>query len=257
MNKQGFIIDVPNVLIDTGEKSYISVTATEGQLTVEPEELTIEGGQGLYPLFQMNTKSVIKISLTDAKFNTDQFEVYGAVAATESRKRYEFETLYVVEEDNTVTITGRTLKAADFSLNGFTAIDGEDPASPEKGQVVLSSSGSDTKITFSAEDSMAGQTISPVYAYTEEAESFKFLEGVFPKHAKVILKFPLYGSEDGNSGSDSTVQIIVHKASISASPTIGGSYKTASTFSMELTAMDPRRADKEIWAIDVFDDKEA
>ena len=181
--KQGYIIDVPNVLVKTGDKSYISLTATEGQITVEPEEITIEGGQGIYPLFQMNTKSTITVSVTDAQFNTDQLEAFGATASKENRKRYEMETSYVVEEDNTVTIEGRTINAADFSLNGFTAVaqSGGEPASATAGQVLVDNtteSGS-TKLTFAAEDDMAGKTISPVYTYTEEAESFKFLEGVF------------------------------------------------------------------------------
>ena len=255
--KQGYIIDVPNVLVKTGDKSYISLTATEGQITVEPEEITIEGGQGIYPLFQMNTRSTITVSVTDAQFNTNQLEAFGATASTEQRKRYEIETSYEVGEDNTVTIEGRTIKAADFSLNGFEAVDqtGGEPASASAGQVLVDStttSGS-TKLTFAAEDDMAGTTISPVYTYTEEAESLKFLEGVFPKKAEVILQFPLYEDEDGNDTVPSTVQITIYKASISASPTICGSYKTASTFALECTAMNPRRADKEIWAIDVFD----
>lgn len=252
--KQGYIIDVPNVLIKTGDKAYISLTATEGQITVEPDEITIEGGQGIYPLFQMNTKSNITISITDAQFNTDQLEAFGATASKENRTRYEMETSYEVDDDNTVTIEGRTVTAAQFTLNGYTPVDGTaDAAASGKVVVDSTSQSGDTKIIFAAADNMAGKTISPVYKYTEQADSFKFLEGVFPKKAEVILQFPLYEDEDGNDTVPSTVQITVYKASISASPTIGGSYKSASTFAIECTAMNPRRADKEIWAIDVFD----
>ena len=257
---QGFIIDVPNVLIKTGDKAYISLTATEGQITAEPESITIEGGQGIYPLFEMNTKSNITISLTDAQFNSDQIEAFGATASTENRKRYEFETSYVVGEDNTVTIEGRTIAASDLTLNGFTPVaqSGGEPATATAGQVLVDStteSGS-TKLTFCEDDEMAGKTVSPVYSYTEQADSLKFLEGVFPKKAEIIIQFPLYEDEDGNDTVPATVQITVYKASINASPTIGGSYKTASTFAIECTAMNPRRADKEIWAIDIFDNKE-
>lgn len=256
--KQGYIIDTPNVLIKTGDKAYLSLTATTGQIAVAPEEITIEGGQSVYPLFNMNTKSAVTVTLTDAQFNTDMFEAFGATASTGKRKRYELETSYVVPEGKSITITGRKIEPADMTINGLKCVGKEDTnvnVTVKTGYVkVDSSAGSDTKLEFN--EDMVGKTITPIYAYEESSESLKFLEGVFPKKAEIILQFPLYEDEEGNGAKPATVQITVYKASIKASPTIGGNYKTASTFTIECTAMNPRRADKEIWAIDVFDNNE-
>lgn len=252
--RQGYIIDVPNVLLQYGDKQYVSLTATTGQVSVESDELTIQGGQQIYPLFTMNTQSTITVSFTDAQFNTDQLEAFGATAASENRTRYEMETSYEIGSDATITIEGRILTADDIKANGIQFVASDDPnvaSSVPTGMAKVETSGEDTKITFNAD--MAGKTIQPVYSYQEKADSYKFLEGVFPKKAKVILQFPLYEDEDGNESKPNMVQITIYKASIQASPTIGGDYKSASTFEMTCTAMNPRRPDKEIWAIDTFE----
>lgn len=255
--KQGYIIDTPNVLIKTGDKAYLSLTATTGQIAVAPEEITIEGGQSVYPLFNMNTKSAVTVTLTDAQFNTDMFEAFGATASTGNRKRYELETSYVVPEGKSITITGRKIDPADMTINGLKCVAKEDQnvtPTVKTGFVKVDNTTADTNLEFN--EDMVGKTITPIYAYEESSESLKFLEGVFPKKAEIILQFPLYEDEEGNGAKPATVQITVYKASIKASPTIGGNYKTASTFTIECTAMNPRRADKEIWAIDVFDNNE-
>lgn len=254
VNTQGFIIDAPNVSIETKDNNYISLTASSGQLSITNSTLDIKGGQGVYKLLSVETEKVIKVTLTDAQFDGNMMALWGAEQVVGKDTFHMFDEKFIVGEKtaNKVEINRAGIKVDTLSIGGWEKV----ASNPAKGQ--YSATYNDVSgvlsLTFSPEDEKA--EIQPIYEYETEAVSYNFLNNAIPKRGKVYLQFPVYEDEDGNATTERTAQIDIYRASISANATIGGSYKTASTFTVELEAEDAKRPDKKVWAIKILKRKD-
>lgn len=246
--KRGFIIDAPNALIVSGDSTYTLITATSGQVAFQGSSLEIKGGWSLYDLISIPTGTTLTVTLSDARIDGDMLEL--GMGATKKEKSQEtnwhFGDIYVVESDNTITIP-HAIDEGSLKLNHMTASASETPAS---GEFHVETVGDETLVTFN--DDMVGQEVLPSYSVTEEAEVYDALNDALPKKGMVVLKFPVYDGDTTNAGIAAMCQITIYLASINQNTTIGGSYKTASSFNLELKGLDGKRPDKKIWSVAFF-----
>lgn len=246
--KRGFIIDAPNALIVSGNSTYTLITATSGQVAFQGSSLEIKGGWSLYDLISIPTGTTLTVTLSDARIDGDMLEL--GMGATKKEKSQEtnwhFGDIYVVGEDNTITIPHKVDEGS-FKVNHMVATTNETPG---EGEYNLEIGETETVVTFPA--AMVGEEVLPSYSVTEEAEVYDALNDALPKKGMVVLKFPVYDGDTTNAGIAAMCQITIYLASINQNTTIGGSYKTASSFNLELKGLDGKRPDKKIWSVAFF-----
>lgn len=250
---QGFIIDAPHAHIETQYNDYISITAASGQLSISNSTLDIKGGQGTYNLLSVETEKTIQVTLTDAQFDGDMMELYGSERKDGQDTFHMFDESFIVGETiaNKVEIAREGIVIDTLKIRGYEKV----ASNPAAGQYSATYNELSGVLTLTFADGDNGKTVNPIYDYMTDAVTYDFLNDAIPKRGKVFLQFPVYEDIDGQASTDRTAQIEIYRASISANATIGGSYKTASTFSVELKAEDPKRHDKKVWAIKVLDRK--
>lgn len=245
---QGFIIDAPNAAIKTKEGTYVTLTASQGQVAVSGNTLDIKGGQSPYNLLSVLTDQQVQITLTDAQFDGDLMEMYGAEVKEQEVERTVFTDKYIIDETYKIVIP-HVIKDGSLTINGLEVT--ADSAAVVTGEVAVEIGEAETTLTFAAD--MEGAEVNPVYTFIDTAVAYEFLNDKFPRRGSVTMEFPLYEEdEDGNPTTTGVAQIEVYRASIVPNFTLGGSYKTASTFSVELKAEDPKRSDKKVWDIKRF-----
>ena len=251
MNKtpRGFIIDAPNVLILSGDRTYSCVTATQGQIQFQGSTLEIKGGQSLYDLISIPTGTTLTVTLADARIDGDMLEMgMGATRVSgESREHWRFGTPYIVDKTTYAIEIPEEIKAETFKINGLTAATAEVVAT---GTFKVTSEANKTTVTFN--EDMAGVEVMPTYAVTAAAESYDALNDALPKKGKVVLQFPVYSGDTEQSGIEAICQVTIWSAAINQNTTIGGSYKTASSFNLDIKGLDSKRPDKRIWTVDFF-----
>lgn len=246
ISKELFIIDACNGMVKTKAGTYITLTASSGQVALSGTPLEIKGGQSAYALLSVLTEQQVNVTLTDAQFNGDMMLLYGAKETVGKQDRAVFTDKHEIPSDGEVELQ-HTVKEGTLDVPGFTLV----TSTPTEGQYTVSSALGKTTLTFNASD--ANKIIQPTYRVSEDGIAYDFLNDGTPAKGAVTLQFPAYGEIDGVSGEIGMVQIDIYSGSIVPTATIGGSYKTASTFSVEIKAEDAKRADKKVWNITLFD----
>jgi hypothetical protein len=246
LNARGFIIDSPNALVKTTSGDYQTITAQSGEVTFNDSTLKIEGGWGKAALTEIDTSSEITVNLTDSMLQFDMMKLTsGGTVEQGSVEFEEFGIKYTIGSAATPTITiDKPIVAGSFRLNGFTETTGSTPTATQ----FVVTIGSTTTVTFNSAN--AGLEIYPAYTIMTEATATQLSVKTtdFSKSGSVTLKFPIYADPDADS-SDIVAygNLKIYKAKIKASGGIGGSRKSASTFQVQMTALDPHRADKKWW----------
>lgn len=243
---QGFVIDAPNAMVITNSGSYVSISASTGTFTMAGETLDIKGGQSNYNLASIPTSTEITAHLEDAMFNGDMFELFGAAVKEAETEHYVTGVSYIVDPDKKIEIP-YVVKKESFQLNGFEVVDGE---AATTGQVAFKADTGKTTLTFA--DDMVGKTIKPAFAYNDTGVVYSFLSDSVPKKGKVVLTWPVYTSEDGDASIAYDMQLTIFRAAVTPNVTVGGSYKTASTFAIDFKAENAHRPDGKVFDYTVF-----
>ena len=251
MGAAGFIIDTPNIAI-TGENSvYQCLTSQSGEISFEGEGTSIAGGWSFYDLANIDGKKSINVNITNAKFETDQMLLQSG--GKESSNPVPIPKF---GEDYVVTATGDTDKkyvitipheviAGSVRINGMA----ETAQAVEAKTFKVTVENNATTIEFAAD--MENQTVSPFYKImsSDTATTISVRTDDVTKSGEVSIVFPIYG--DGDSEKSSEVigygYLTIFKGKISSTRTLGGSYKTPSTFTLAISALDPRRPDKKFY----------
>jgi hypothetical protein len=246
--KRGFIIDAPNALIVSGDATYNLITATSGQVQFQGSSLEIKGGWSLYDLISIPTGTTLSVTLSDARIDGDMLEMGMGATKKEASKEpnWYFGDSYVVDGTDYTIKLAHKIDEGSFKINHMKAT----TSTPTKGEYKLEIGDEETVVTFSAD--MAGQEVIPSFSVTEEAETYDALNDSLAKKGMVILKFPVYAGDAVNSGIEAICQITIYSASINQNTTIGGSYKTASSFNLDIKGLDSKRPDKKIWSVAFF-----
>lgn len=246
-NGKGFIIDAPKVLLETASGNSHLATASQGTVTLGGDSIEITGGWSFYNLARIDTKKTLMVSLTDAQWDLDQLWLTSGGTKTEAVSNfYYFGTAYTIDASTyTVTLTDNLAVAASVEINGYTEIA---TTTPTTGQFWVSTSGSDTVLNFASAD--ASLVVYPSYkvATASDTDILTVQTTDFAAAGSCIVQFPIYSDADA---ADSTIiaygQLTVYKVKIMPTYEFSGSYKSASTFKLDLEGLDPRRTDSNMW----------
>lgn len=245
---KGFIIDAPKVLVKTANGNSHLATATQGQITLGGDSLEITGGWSFYNLAQIDTKKTITASITDAQWDLDALKLTSGGAKTAGASEYYyFGDPYTIDANAQITLTGVTAVASSVEINGFTESSGTTPTAT---QFWVSTSGSDTIIHF--ESTAIGEKVYPAYRVATSATTdiLTVQTTDFAAAASAVIQFPIYSSADASdSVIEAYAQLMIYKCKIMPTYEISGSYKSASTFKLDLTGLDPRRSDGNMYQL--------
>jgi hypothetical protein len=242
----GFIIDTPNILIQTSQGDAHIVTAKNGEVKFGGESLTLQGGWSFYDLAEIDTKKTIEINITQAQWGIDYMKlVSGGTRTQAADERYYFGTPYTISS-NTITIP-YAIVSGSLKINGFTEVTTTPAAEKEFKVTITTGTPGSSLVTFYT--GVSG-TIYPAFKVATPAttESLVVKTTDFPKAGSVILQFPIYSDADS---TDSTItgygQIVIYKAKMLSDFGFAGAYKSASEFTLNLKGLDPRRTDGAMW----------
>lgn len=236
----GFILDTPRALIKNSKGIASFVTSSSGSIKFGGESVEITGGWSNYALTEIDTKKSIEIELTDAQWDLDQMALATGGTRSVITSEYEMFGEPKVIDSGTYKITlPVAVLPGSIRINGFTETVSATP-SANQFKVTISTT---TEILFPASE--AGKTVYPSYKVSlANAETLTAKTTDFPKSGEVVLTFPIFA---GDSQTDADIlgygQFTVWKAKILQDNTYGGSYKSASSFTIRLKGLDPRRSD--------------
>jgi hypothetical protein len=203
-----------------------------------------------YNLARIDTKKTISVSLTDAQWDYDAlFLSSGGAKTTGASSFYNFGTGYTVNASTyNITLTGDVAETGTVEINGYTETTSS--TTPTALQYWVSNDGSDTTVHFNS--AAASKVVYPSYttATTATTDILTVQTGDFAAAGSCVVQFPVYSDADA---TDSTIiahaQLMIYKVKIMPTYEIGGNYKTASTFKLELQGLDPRRTDSNMWQL--------
>jgi hypothetical protein len=243
---KGFIIDAPRVLLQTANGNSHLATASQGQVTLGGDSMELTGGWSFYNLARIDTKKTINLSLTDAQWDLDQLSLTSGGAKTQAASEfYYFGNPYTVHA-STYTITlPHVVVASSVEINGYT-----EASTPTSTAFSVAIGASTTTLTFVS--GAAGDKLYPAYKVATAADTdiLTVQTTDFAAAGSAIIQFPIYSDADA---TDSTIeayaQLEVFKVKIMPTYEFAGSYKTGSTFKLDLEGLDPRRADSNMWQL--------
>lgn len=244
MATKGFIIDAPNAMIQTKNNTTSILTGKSASVKIAGSSVDISGGWGTFNLAEIDTKNDLTIEISDAEWKLDTMALTsGGTLTTGSGEDYHFGEEFTVVT-NKITIP-YVITAKSLIIDGFTETSEATPAAKEF-KVTIAASSTDVLFNTSVVD---GTVISPSYTVTvaSNVETLSVKTTDFPKSGKVVLKFPVYESDDDESGIAGYGQFIIYKAKIKADTEMGGQYKSASEQKISLKGLDPRRPDGKMW----------
>ena len=240
----GFLIDTPNVLIKSTKGDLIIDKSSTGEVSFTGSNLTINGGWSFLALAQIPKEVAIAVKVTNAEFNIDQFAMTSGGSVTVGAKTFtQFGDSFDVDATNSITIP-EAVNVGTLRINGLVEV----TTTVATGEFKVTIASNTTTVQFFT-DIVVGTTMKPSYEITTAATvlglSVKTTD--VPHSAEVVLTWPIYSSEDIESGIWAHGQLTLFKAMIEQNNKIGGSYKSASTFDINFSTLDARRSDKKAW----------
>lgn len=241
----GFIIDTPSALIKSKKGDLIIDKSTSGEISFSGDNIDISGGQGFLALASIPKSTKIDVKISNAEFSLNQLEMTSGGTVTIGAKEFsKYGDIFVVGATNIMTIP-EAVVVGSVRINGFTETTGTVATKQFKVTIAANT----TTVQFFT-DVAIGTEIKPSYkiltAATVAGLSVKTTD--VPGSAEVVLTWPIYESEAVDSSIWATGQLTLFKAKINQSSKIGGAYKSASTFDINFSTLDPRRADKAAWS---------
>lgn len=245
----GFIIDTPSALIKSKKGDLIIDKSTSGEVSFSGDNITINGGQGFLALAEIPKSTKIDVKITNAEFSLNQLEMTSGGTITIGAKEYtKYGDVFVADATNAITIPEVAI-AGSVRINGFTEVTDVVATKTFKVTIAVKS----TTIQFFT-DVPTGTEFKPSYkiltAATVAGLTVKTTD--VPGSAEVVLTWPIYESEEVESSIWASGQLVLYKAKINQSSKIGGAYKSASTFDINFSTLDPRRQDHAAWDFNII-----
>ena len=247
-NGKGFIIDAPQVLLKTTNGNSHLATATQGTITLGGDSLELTGGWSFYNLARIDTKKSIMLSLTDAQWDLDTlFLTSGGAKTTGTSEFFYYGTAYTIDSALYTVVLPYLATADTVEINNYTEIA---TTTPTTGEFWVTDDGIYTTLNFDAAD--ASEVVYPAYsvATTATTDILTTQTTDFSAAGSCYAQFPIYSDADA---ADSTIvayaQLNIYKVKVMPTYEFSGSYKTGSTFKLDLEGLDPRRADANMWQL--------
>ncbi len=245
MEKMGFIVDSPKVLIKSKKGLVVIDRASSGECNFSGDSISISGGWSAYALAEIPKSTKIEVKITNPVFDMNQMALQSGGTIKEGAVNYtKFGDIYTVVTGNTIVINEAAI-AKSILIDGMTEVTTE-PLATKQFKVVIAAN--TTTISFFT-DVLVGTEISPVYEILTDATAVNLSAKTtdFPSSGSVVMTFPIFESETTESAVFAYGQLTIYKAMISQTSKLGASYKTASSFDISLTGLDARRADSKCW----------
>jgi hypothetical protein len=235
----GFVVDAFDVLLITSDNVHQVITGSEASVDYTGELITINGGQGFYPLTKIDSAKNIEISISDSQFSMNGLAMTtGGTLAEGAKTVRKWGTAYTVPASTyQIVVPDAIAVAADVKIMGLTY---NATATPTTGNFSVGIGALTSTITFNSE--MEGKIVYPAYTITTSAADTAYLT-VDDLDASVsgalYMNFPIYGDVD--SANNGTIvadgYIYIPKVKITTSSKMGSSVKSASTFTLNATGL--------------------
>jgi len=240
---QGFIIDVPKVLVTTAKGDYHMVTGSSAEVSFGGDSLTIDGGWSFYSLAEIDKKKTLEIKISDTQYdiNAQALSSGGTLSTGATNFKY-FGDPYLIDVAGKITIP-YVCQVNSVRINGYV----EKTTAPLTNEFKTTVSASSTEVQFVVGD--AGKTVYPSYSVAIASAPILSVKTTdFPGAGAVVMTFPIYsGADSTDSIVEGYGQIEIFKAKILQTSKLGGSYKSLSNNEISLKGLDPRRPDGKMW----------
>lgn len=253
---KGYVADAADIeFIRCDNKVFSCKEATATNITPGGDALTVTGGQSAFPLAFIDSTKTLDIGFTNAAFDMDMFEMTGTEAATDGAEDITISELVEIKKTGT-TLYGHTSNVfkttGAYYIGGLEYASGTTPAAGKFGVTTADEGETGSKLLFNEADVAEGDTIMVLYTFSAaNVHSVPVKTDSPSAKGEVWMHFPLYSS--GEDCTDSAIMgiIDVHifRCRVTTPANIDTSYKTAATFPVQFSSIDPRRADKKMYEI--------
>lgn len=228
----GYIADVPHFWFKRCDgRIFYFDEQTNASVTPQVNYTEVNAGWSMYPVAYLPGQSTFEMNITSGKFYPDLFSMANA---TDFESNDTFLTPFTetldVAADKSLTLSHEP--AGDIFIEGLSAED-------------YTVEGS--KVTFTEDQT---GPIQVTYEYTQTAHE-ALIDNKSAAIGEAIMVYPVYGSGDDCTQSAIIGEVVmkVFKARVTGQPGLNGSYKSASTFDLTLSAMDAKRSDGATYSI--------
>ena len=244
----GYIADNPNQDFERCDgKVFSYYEVNTANMSATNNTLSINGGQGNYPLAFIETDKAQEFTFASSQFSLDMFAMANAVQMKQGDVATLESKLYEVKAGLKVTIPYET-QAESVKINGFEQAD-----TAAAGKFAVASGDGDTpttEITFHEGDIAVGDTIRIAYRRRVNGASMATVKtNSTTAKGALYAHWPVYSS--GTDCTESSIKGYLHlfipRVRVTALPGFDNSYKSAATNSVTFSAIDPKRADEKMY----------
>ena len=249
----GFIVDTPQLdyISCTGKKFSFKNVKT-ANFTNTNNVLEITGGWGQYPLAYIDTTKVLELGFSSADFTMDIFDLANNVEAEAATEAVLKSDLFEVEEGLTINIPDEyyaTTPEDNVFVNGFENV----TVAPTAGKVqVASTELAGTTLTFSTGEVAVGDSVLVSYMHTPvNGQVIEVPTASSSGRGQLFAHYPVYSS--GIDCNDASIKgyltLNLYRVRVTEMPGIDSSYKSETSPAIKFSAMDPKRADGNMFSI--------
>ena len=253
---KGYVADVADIeFIRCDKKVYSCKEATATSFAPSGDSITITGGQGVFPLAYIDSTKSLDVSFTNAAFDMDMFEMTGTENATDGNE----DTL--ITEKLTIDKSGTTLfthtshvldPSKTYYIHGLEYVSGTTATSGKFCVTTADTGHTGSKLIFHADDVAEDDDILATYTFVAaNTHSVPVKTNSPMARGEVWMHFPVYSS--GSDCSDAAIKAIVdlhiYRVRVTTPAPIDTSYKSAATFQVQFSSLDPQRSDKMMYEI--------
>ena len=245
---KGYIADVADIdFIRCDGKAYSCKEATATSITPGGDAIQVTGGQGSVPLAFIDSGKTLDISFTNAAFDMDMFEIIGTEEAEEASAQAP-KAIFTTERVTVAAGPTATLSHTPITTKTMYAQGLRYSATAGAGKFTVDG----TTVSFNAGDVTVGKDIDVNYYYeVEEAHVVPVRTNSQSARGEVWFHIPVYssGTDCTESSIRGWIDVHIFRVRVTTPAPIDTSYKTAATFAVSFSAMDPKRTDKLMYEI--------
>lgn len=183
--------------------------------------------------------STLEMTFTSAKFEPELFAMTNAaeLATSAAYEEYATENLTATVADELDFDLGtKVLVTGSIAIKGMTEVSTAPAATGE-----FQYDSTNKKLKFFAGDVAVGTIVEVSYRHTVTIQEMK-VDNRAAAIGEVVAKYPVYsdGTDCTAAGIIGYAFLKVYQARITSQPTLGGSYKSASTYDFTISAIDPK-----------------
>ena len=247
----GYIADNPNIDFERCDGTVFSYDEVNtASMTNNSNVITINGGQGNFPLAYIETDKTQEITFTSSEFTMDMFAMANAGkteegdVGTQETKRFEVEDglkIVIPYETQKESVKIRGLAAGEAAAAGTYAVEVTTAGADTAGS---------TTITLNEADATKGDTIRVSYRRrVVDAHTLTVKTNGTTAKGALYLHWPVYssGSDCTESAIKGWLHMYIPRVRVTALPGFDNSYKSAATNGVTFSAIDAKRADGKLF----------